>query len=739
MKTVRRWLALATLATAIGCGAHDDGSWTGPESSAPRGSESTTQAGKDGEGPMPSQGMNGNAQADKRDAFIEKGMLLDTAKARLKAFGMSAKDPMLAAEFEEGIFGGSLIVSHSMNDKDALFMSAQGMHPTELKVVSFGWILNYWNEDDKRHWYDKEGVSIDRIDLRRLTVPVKEFPFGETADKDNPTAGGSLKSDDKSLPGSSPEKRKVSPPKRLDSPVEMVVLRAADGETFGDFLADHRIGRTTADTNVATVPHEGNWYVHSAYTELDEPRLGQLLTEVKRLRVPGLSLEGPVIGVPPEAWSQLAELKDLKWLSLKHMCDEHGFSRLDSAIPHLARLTGLEHLDLSATEINDQGVSQLRDLKSLRSLNLSATSVTDAAMHTLLHFDQLRDLRLRSTDISTEGVRVIASMPSIQRLDLSMTRVNAHSIAELHAAKHLSHLDIRYNEIDDSFTASLRSLRRLETLRISGKHDSRITDAAMEHITELPNLKELSLPVAEITDLGVARLRALPQLRVLSLAYCRHVSDVGIGTLRELSSLTELDLSRTPITSDALKHLKELRSLHSLSLSSTLIDDEGLEHLSALSSLRSLALNNTEVTDIGISSLSQLQQITHLDVGLTRITDEAIATISLFDKLDTLDVHETRVTDVGLGLAVRSLPRLQSLNLSGTSITDMGLSQLKGLKHLWELHLWGCSDITVVGLSALAEVPSLSVLSCPDTATVEDRKALESRFDGKLKLIGDDD
>ena len=82
-----------------------------------------------------------------------------------------------------------------------------------------------------------------------------------------------------------------------------------------------------------------------------------------------------------------------------------------------------------------------------------------------------------------------------------------------------------------------------------------------------------------------------------------QISDTGLESLKELTSLTYHYLNNTKITDIGLENLKGLTSLTDLSRDNTKITDAGLEHLQGLSNLRRLFLGNTQVTDDDLKHL----------------------------------------------------------------------------------------------------------------------------------------
>ena len=88
--------------------------------------------------------------------------------------------------------------------------------------------------------------------------------------------------------------------------------------------------------------------------------------------------------------------------------------------------------------------------------------------------------------------------------------------------------------------------------------------------------------------------------------------------------------------------------------------------------------------------------------------DADLACLEALPKLDTLDLSGTNVSDAGLA-SLEGLTQLDFLNLDQTKITDAGLEHLKGLSNLQELSL-GNTRVTDAGLAYLEKLSKLQVL-----------------------------
>jgi hypothetical protein len=76
----------------------------------------------------------------------------------------------------------------------------------------------------------------------------------------------------------------------------------------------------------------------------------------------------------------------------------------DSALAHLAHLSGLQELYLSNTTVTDEGLCQLHPLHGLRRLYIYHSAVTDDGLLNLVHLSGLKWLTCSGTAITEEGL-----------------------------------------------------------------------------------------------------------------------------------------------------------------------------------------------------------------------------------------------------------------------------------------------------------------------------------------------
>ncbi|KAK9810554.1 hypothetical protein WJX73_000248 [Symbiochloris irregularis] len=165
----------------------------------------------------------------------------------------------------------------------------------------------------------------------------------------------------------------------------------------------------------------------------------------------------------------------------------------------------------------------------------------------------------------------------------------------------------------------LRQLRRL-CLSRQGLEPVAATMALLGRMTQLTSLDLAGTfcEEEEAFNSALSHLQPLALLRHLNLA-STPLWGRGLANLWKLRALQELDLSKTALPDDCLRHLKPFHSLRNLSLDDQrlgdAITDEGLRKIAHISGLRSLSLQgNCSVTAQGLAALSAITSLRELDV-----------------------------------------------------------------------------------------------------------------------------
>ena len=106
----------------------------------------------------------------------------------------------------------------------------------------------------------------------------------------------------------------------------------------------------------------------------------------------------------------------------------------DAGLKNLARLTQLQHLQLTGPQLTDAGLKELARLKQLQMLEISSTKVTDAGLKELAGLTQLQELSLTCFQLTDAGLKELASLTQLQMLWLADTQVTDAGVEELQKA-----------------------------------------------------------------------------------------------------------------------------------------------------------------------------------------------------------------------------------------------------------------------------------------------------------------
>ncbi len=434
----------------------------------------------------------------------------------------------------------------------------------------------------------------------------------------------------------------------------------------------------------------------------------------------------------------------------------------DAACAALAKFAQLEHLDLSGTDADEQGVS--------RSL-----TITDAGVRALAPLTALRSLRLAQCHaVKGEGLQVLEAMPRLELLDLTYSGVESPGIERLQRLPSLRTLVLSHcmNFHGRSLAAVARipGLRRLEL--------SSCTTLAAADVLTLTALRELrwldlrdcqgsfrgqtmsspwngegdeppAPPTQDgigITDAVVAALATLP-LETLLLGGSESLTDAIGSAFAKLPSLRRLDLSNLPKTTPAL--LAQVPAgLEALELSDNPhLDGRALRRLPTLRALRELGLSDTGPIDaadlerlladcdlrvlrFGGASLRGKGDARTPGAPFTAAHARVIAAETSLVELDLRD----RLLEPDAVAPIATLPALTTLNLGAPWRRPLqertaAVKALAGCRSLRELRVW-YAMVDPSALAALREVP-LRILDLRATSlTVADVRAAAAAWPG---------
>ena len=95
-----------------------------------------------------------------------------------------------------------------------------------------------------------------------------------------------------------------------------------------------------------------------------------------------------------------------------------------------------------------------------------------------------------------------------------------------------------------------------------------------------------------------------------------------------------------------------------------------------------LHLSDTRVTGAGLDHLRSLRRLNHLELAGLEITDDDVSKLESLRELRYLDLRRTKVTGRGLNRLAK-LPHLESLCVSPEAARDLDMCQFPKLRNAY--------------------------------------------------------
>lgn len=207
-------------------------------------------------------------------------------------------------------------------------------------------------------------------------------------------------------------------------------------------------------------------------------------------------------------------------------------------------LTNLETLELMFTVMdgaNEARASRLGELSGeetqirdelKRERNgeqvIQATLLTDRFMPCLSKLTKLKTLCLVNTFISSKGLNDLKALGQLETADITLLGLTGKTAQPFESMSKLRSL--RCFKVDNEILAALSSNANLEDLEI-GSGD--VTDAGIPHLLKLQKLRRLYIRGNKLTDSGLSQLSQLPKLEGLDLDYSERISEGGVTQFRK--------------------------------------------------------------------------------------------------------------------------------------------------------------------------------------------------------------
>ncbi|KAI9116052.1 hypothetical protein K1719_012982 [Acacia pycnantha] len=255
------------------------------------------------------------------------------------------------------------------------------------------------------------------------------------------------------------------------------------------------------------------------------------LRQLSRLEISRCQFNGTL----PDSMSNLIELTYL----------DLSCNNFTGTMPSFGMANKLTHIDLSQNKLNGGVVSaHFKGLEKLVSINLQKNFLNGSIPVSLFLLPLLQSIQLSDNHLSQGQLDAISNIPSstLQVLDLSSNYLRGPTPEFIFDLKGLEVLQLSSNKFHGTLRLDkFERLRHLTTLGLSNNNLSIDTNVRNANLLSFPNMSTLML--------ASCNLRQFP------------------GSLRNMSSLTYLDLSNNKIAEKIPKWIWEFGYLSQLNLS----------------------------------------------------------------------------------------------------------------------------------------------------------------------------
>lgn len=275
----------------------------------------------------------------------------------------------------------------------------------------------------------------------------------------------------------------------------------------------------------------------------------------------------------------------------------------------------------------------------------------------------LTDLNQNLTEEDLDQLKCLVQLRSLILSCRISCALNLSSLNKLHT------LEIRKADICDD------DLKVLSTplLILKLKRCQRITGVGLQHISH----KLISLTITGGKP-----------------PFFKSITPDGYETIGAFRKLAELNLKRTSIKGSDFRYLYSLDCLTHLDLTNSIcLDDSAIEELKNFVSLIKLFLNKcSQIKGWGLKNLPK--QLQTLSLADTHIDGESFGCLKTLHDLSTLNLSGCKGIRPSFYGHLGRLPKLTTLNLSRSSITDEGVKNLRILPRLTYLDLQDCKNVS---------------------------------------------
>jgi Leucine-rich repeat (LRR) protein len=313
----------------------------------------------------------------------------------------------------------------------------------------------------------------------------------------------------------------------------------------------------------------------------------------------------------------------------------------------------------------------------------------------------LRHLSLRNTNLQDSHLGQIAKLPNLGSLVLDHTNVTGKSLSLLASCEKLSIVHLSGNKIDSSSLANELQLYfkvcRRPTLRSLVLADCELTPEDLERIkvkAPFVNLRVTSKKldaekVMPSVDQTPQRIReVVAAATFLERAY--QIDLVGTKSMDGSIVVDAIGLKghSEPVADWAMNYVSLMTDVIAIGICDLTLSCEGLSRIQNLN-LKYLTLEKGRIGRGGLEAISKFPNLQGLGLKEAEIVESELSTLKELKKLSIIVLDKSNVTDAGLQV-LPQFPALEAISAANCDITDTGARCLEKVKLLQRVNLEGC-------------------------------------------------
>uniref|UniRef100_A0A915J751 Uncharacterized protein n=1 Tax=Romanomermis culicivorax TaxID=13658 RepID=A0A915J751_ROMCU len=246
-----------------------------------------------------------------------------------------------------------------------------------------------------------------------------------------------------------------------------------------------------------------------------------------------------------------------------------------------------------------------------------------------------------------------------------------------------------------------------------------------QSIRNLSNLVDLELSRCSIDDINEDDFENLKNLKNIDLS-SNNIRYLNRTTVKNWALVTNLNFQDNYLRDESVEVLSNLTNLYELDLSQNFLTSESQDYLRNLKNLQKLDLSSNSISELRKTTFDKLENMQILDISGNRINRTGAQTFSQLNSLKKLFlggnfIDENMLKNLGLNKA------LNVIDISYNKLREITNLTFPSMHELMFLDLSNNVELTLKDNYALADFPSLAYLNLSSTNISNfDRDTLKS-------------